>query len=135
MADAERAHDAEEEDEELKIFQAMESSRNQVHESRMKLQRESTIAYRAMMTSQPKQTPQQQESEKHRHKDAVASKPVAFAPKGIPTSMVVTQAQPEEGAMAARFASMPASLHVPATLPTGALVFAESYRCHVSCLS
>lgn len=98
MADEEKVRvenkrDAQDEDEDLAIFQAIESSRNQIHEGEMRMQRENVVAHRGMQAHHQQAWQQQQP-----HKDAQKpSKPAVYAPKGIPTSMIVTQPQPEEG--------------------------------------
>lgn len=95
MSGDEKPRDTQDEDEELKIFQAIESSRNQMHEDKMRTQRENVVASRGMHPQPSKQSWQAQL--KQPHKDAKASKAALYVPKGIPASMIISQPQPEEG--------------------------------------
>jgi hypothetical protein len=98
MSGNDKPRDTQDEDEELKIFQAIESSRNQMHEDKMRTQRENVVASRSMQAQPSKQSWQaQQQQLKQPHNDAKASKPAVYVPKGIPASMIISQPQPEEG--------------------------------------
>jgi hypothetical protein len=95
------ANDAPDDDDTLAIFQAIESSKIQIHENEMRKQRERTIAGRAQQTA-PRQTRQLQQRDTdsgwQQNKEAKQSlKPALVAPKGIPSSMIVSQAKPQEG--------------------------------------
>lgn len=116
MSDDERQR-AQDEDEERKIFQAIEASRTQVHENELREQRDSVIVRRGQQQQQaPRQSrhqQQQQQQQQHlrqAHPDAKGGKATVYAPKGIPSSMIVAQADPDEGAALA-----PDSTHLAST--------------------
>ena len=104
MSDDERQK-ALDEDEERKIFQAIEASRTQVHENELREQRDSVIVRRGQQQQAPRQPrhqsqQQQQQHLRQAHPDAKGGKATVYAPKGIPSSMIVAQADPDEGAQA-----------------------------------
>lgn len=90
--------DIEEQEEELAIFKAIESTREQIHENQQRKAREHTIAYR-QFEQQHQQHAKAEGDEQAGEKPAPEKKPKpsAYMPRGIPMSMVVAQAQPEEG--------------------------------------
>jgi hypothetical protein len=98
MADdtADTAAPQDEDNEDYQIFQAIEDSKAQLLDNEMRRQRDRTIAVRKMQSTQQDGATQKDAEQQGGTKEK-RPKPATVAPKGIPSSMVVSQAHPEEG--------------------------------------
>jgi hypothetical protein len=88
---------AQDEDEERRIHQSIEDSKNQNYENEQREERQKVIARRSIKQQQLVRGNQSEQQQRQAHPDAKASKPSAIAPKGIPSSMIVSQPDFEEG--------------------------------------